>query len=397
MSSIMEKITLSGHTFITDGSRLLHEDEQRAHTALKDMSASDVFLLSQFIRDNMQWMNVEYTVVDISSVNESCFSIFHTLRNGEDVNEDAFKDIPVYVDYDCPESVNDISFPVEFLCAVCDIYQASAPYVWLHSKDISTDCFYTRELLPYPALTARNYKEFVSAMLGGYCKNFPVVSIYDMCNYHHAFHGSDTPIETISTIVTYVDKSSREMHFHTDYLPFALKDKHIGLTPARLVNWFNNYPMEEVCSTIGALIEVSDSPFTNTVSARGNMRSIKRRCDDAISKGMRAFYEEANEHICNLDREPDDVFHNHAIYALRSAIELTHIGQSLEICVGNEVYRNGVENGNMNLFLIEGDDRQYVAHIQNKEIVELRGWSNHKPVSKDVRDVANYCLGKAGA
>lgn len=96
--------------------------------------------------------------------------------------------------------------------------------------------------------------------------------------------------------------------------------------------------------------------------------------------------------MCFFDREPDDKFHEYAIYALRSAVELASLGDTLRICVGGEQYTRGIDTGEMQMYVIEGNDRQYVAHIEEGKICELRGYKNHLPVDEGVAQAALHCL-----
>ena len=48
----------------------------------------------------------------------------------------------------------------------------------------------------------------------------------------------------------------------------------------------------------------------------------------------------------------------------------------------------------MNLYVIQDDERQYVLHAKNGNIIQLRGYHNQPPQDEDVINAAHYCLEK---
>ena len=48
----------------------------------------------------------------------------------------------------------------------------------------------------------------------------------------------------------------------------------------------------------------------------------------------------------------------------------------------------------MELYALQDDERQYVLHVKDGKIIELRGYHNHKPQDEDIINVAHYCMEK---
>ena len=77
---------------------------------------------------------------------------------------------------------------------------------------------------------------------------------------------------------------------------------------------------------------------------------------------------------------------------VRSALELSDLGHNLEVCLDRPMYARRLEEKTASFFVIEANNRQYVARIENNEIRELRGWKNHTPQDETVRKAAEMCV-----
>lgn len=410
----MKETHIAGFTFHTDGSRLICEPGLRAREFLHAMEEDSIIALSKFVLEHMSWMNTNYNGIQRSTAEESYDSmsrrkikkgtpIEEVLQVG-DVQVPIYKNMTVFDENDLEER-----YPLgeDLIDALCIIFHACAPYLWERDQDCATDGFYGGEL-DYESYISRNYKELVTSLFGAYTSSFPYLSVYNLKNVYHAFYGDhDTPIEHIAIIAQHVKNAVEEGNFSSDYLPFGLRTEEINLTPKRLMNWINKYGHRRAFIVMAKLVEVCDYPGVDTIEAIGNMERVEHRCDRAldnitalveretqerINEREKNAYADAQGAMCFFDREPDDKFHEYAIYALRSAVELASLGDTLRICVGGEQYTRGIDTGEMQMYVIEGNDRQYVAHIEEGKICELRGYKNHLPVDEGVAQAALHCL-----
>lgn len=402
----MESYAIGGFTFYTDGSRLICDNSLRAREFMHGMEEESIIKLSEFIKDSMPWMNTIYTDVQLSSAKEAyqSLSIPDPVEEGrrviDNIQVDGYGEVPIYEPYSGDEasSHREFSMSDELLQAVCSVFHACSPYLWEHDVDSATDGFYTGEL-KYNVYISRNYKELVTQLFGGYTSSFPHLDIYTLKNFSYAFPSRDEPIEHICQLGKHFSQLSP---CFSDYLPFAMRDERIGLSLKRLIHWCEKYGAERAVNAMCSLVEVSDNPHIPTVKANGDMERIKLRCD-RILENVEMFVpemdhltqevpEESSGVIYDFDRDPDDTYHKYAIYALRSSIDLAGLGDTLGICVGGESYQKGVDSGKMNLYAIQNDERQYVLHVENGKVIQLRGYHNHRPQDEDVINAARYCV-----
>lgn len=409
----MNETRIAGFTFQTDGSRLICKPGLRAREFLHAMEEDSIIKLSHFVLNNMQWVNTNYTNLQRSVAEESYESMSQkgncenaTIKKIMQVGETL---VPIYYNSKTVDKsdVKQVSFDKELIDAVCIIFNACAPYLWENDPDCATDGFYGGEI-EYGSYISRNYKELINSLFGAYTSSFPVMKIYDLKNIQHAFKESNTPIEHIAIISQSIKDASSESSYISDYLSFGLSTKEIKLTPQRLINWINKYGSDRAFTVMTKLVEAYDYPWLGTtIEATGDMNRIENRCDRvlrsiAINEKQKSkermkkweidTYNMAKGHIYNFDREPDGEFHNCAIYALRSAIDLSNLGDTLHICVGGERYSRGIDTGKMQLYVIDGNDRQYVAHIEEGKLHELRGYKNHTPIDDEITQAALHCL-----
>lgn len=411
----MKDFTIGGFTFYTDGSRLICHNNLRAREFMHGMEEESIIELSKFIVDSMPWMNTNYTDLQTSAAEEA----YHSIRIPDPAKEGRkveryvqvrnYGEIPIYESFPEDEKPYEKDISDDLLQAVCIVFHACAPYLWENYIDNATDGFYTGEV-HYDAYISRNYKELVSQLIGGYISSFPQLDVYTLKNLSYAFLDSDEPIEYISQLgehISYLPPCS------SDYIPFAFRDKSINLSLKRFLHWCDNYGVERAIDVMCSLVEISDNPDVPTIKANGDMERIKLRCDRVLEnieefaprienerieheiEAMRKKkFEDSSGVIYDFHRDPDDTYHKYAIYALRSSVDLAGLGDTLGICVGGESYQNGVENGTMNLYAIQDDERQYVLHVEHGNIIQLRGYHNHSPQDEDVINAAHYCLEK---
>lgn len=411
----MKDFTIGGFTFYTDGSRLICHNNLRAREFMHGMEEESIIELSKFIVDSMPWMNTNYTDLQTSAAEEA----YHSIRIPDPAKEGRkveryvqvrnYGEIPIYESFPEDEKPYEKDISDDLLQAVCIVFHACAPYLWENYIDNATDGFYTGEV-HYDAYISRNYKELVSQLIGGYISSFPQLDVYTLKNLSYAFLDSDEPIEYISQLgehISYLPPCS------SDYIPFAFRDKSINLSLKRFLHWCDNYGVERAIDVMCSLVEISDNPDVPTIKANGDMERIKLRCDRVLEnievfaprienerieheiEAMRKKkFEDSSGVIYDFHRDPDDTYHKYAIYALRSSVDLAGLGDTLGICVGGESYQNGVENGTMNLYTIQDDERQYVLHVEHGNIIQLRGYHNHSPQDEDVINAAHYCLEK---
>lgn len=403
----MKDFTIGGFTFYTDGSRLICHNNLRAREFMHAMEEESIIELSKFIVESMPWMNTNYTDLQTSTAKEA----YQSLRVPDPAEEGRrvekyvrvrnYGEIPIYESFPGDEKLHEKDISDDLLQAVCIIFHACAPYLWENDVDSATDGFYTGEIY-YDAYISRNYKELVSRLIGGYISSFPQLDVYTLKNLSHAFLDSDEPIEYISQLGDYI---SHLPPCSSDYIPFAFRDKSINLSLKRFLHWCDNYGINKALDVMCSLVEISDNPDVPTIKANGDMERIKLRCD-RVSRDMDAIVathrearfketlEKSSGVIYDFNREPDDTYHKYAIYALRSSIDLAGLGDTLGICVGGEVYQKGIEEGSMELYALQDDERQYVLHVKDGKIIELRGYHNHKPQDEDIINVAHYCMEK---
>lgn len=403
----MKDFTIGGFTFYTDGSRLICHNNLRAREFMHGMEEESIIELSKFIVESMPWMNTDYTDLQTSTAKEAyqSLSVPDPAEEGRKVEKYVqirnYGEIPIYESFPGDEESHEKDISDDLLQAVCIVFHACAPYLWENDVDSATDGFYTGEI-HYDAYISRNYKELVSRLIGGYISSFPQLDVYTLKNLSHAFLDSDEPIEYISQLGDYI---SHLPPCSSDYIPFAFRDKSINLSLKRFLHWCDNYGINKALDVMCSLVEISDNPDVPTIKANGDMERIKLRCD-RVSRDMDAIVathrearfketlEKSSGVIYDFNREPDDTYHKYAIYALRSSIDLAGLGDTLGICVGGEVYQKGVEEGSMDLYALQDDERQYVLHIKDGKIIELRGYHNHKPQDKDIINAAHYCMEK---
>lgn len=411
----MRDFTIGGFTFYTDGSRLICHNNLRAREFMHGMEEESIIKLSKFIVESMPWMNTNYTDLQTSAAKEAyqSLSVPDPAEEGRKVIKRVqvrgYGEIPIYETFPEDGKLHERIISDELLQAVCIVFHACSPYLWENNVDSATDGFYTGEL-EYNAYISRSYKELVTQLFGGYISSFPQLDVYTLKNLSYAFLDSDEPIEYISQLGDYI---SHLPPCSSDYIPFAFRDKSINLSLKRFLHWCENYGVERSINVMCSLVEISDNPDVSTIKANGDMERIKLRCDRVLEnievfaprienerieheiEAMRKKeFEDSSGVIYDFHRDPDDTYHKYAIYALRSSVDLAGLGDTLGICVGGESYQNGVENGTMNLYTIQDDERQYVLHVEHGNIIQLRGYHNHSPQDEDVINAAHYCLEK---
>lgn len=403
----MKDFTIGGFTFYTDGSRLICHNNLRAREFMHGMEEESIIKLSEFIVESMPWMNTNYTDLQTSAAKEAyqSLSVPDPAEEGRKVEKYVqirnYGEIPIYESLPGDEESHEKDISDDLLQAVCIVFHACAPYLWENDVDNATDGFYTGEI-HYDAYISRNYKELVSQLIGGYISSFPQLDVYTLKNLSHAFLDSDEPIEYISQLGDYI---SYLPPCYSDYIPFAFRDKSINLSLKRFLHWCDNYGVERALDVMCSLVEISDNPDVPTVKANGDMERIDLRCArilrdmDTIAiankeSRFKETLEKSSGVIYDFNREPDDAYHKYAIYALRSSVDLAGLGDTLGICVGGEVYQKGIEEGSMELYALQDDERQYVLHVKDGKIIELRGYHNHKPQDEDIINVAHYCMEK---
>lgn len=403
----MKDFTIGGFTFYTDGSRLICHNNLRAREFMHGMEEESIIELSEFIVESMPWMNTNYTDLQTSAAKEAyqSLSVPDPAAEGRKVEKYVqvrnYGEIPIYESFPGDEKPYEKDISDDILQAVCIVFHACSPYLWENNVDSATDGFYTGEM-HYNAYISRNYKELVSQLIGGYISSFPQLDVYTLKNLSHAFLDSDEPIEYISQLGDYI---SHLPPCFSDYIPFAFRDKSINLSLKRFLHWCDNYGIDKALDVMCSLVEISDNPDVPTIKANGDMERIKLRCD-RVSRDMDAIVathrearfketlEKSSGVIYDFNREPDDTYHKYAIYALRSSVDLAGLGDTLGICVGGEVYQKGVEEGSIDLYALQDDERQYVLHVKDGKIIELRGYHNHKPQDEDIINAAHYCMEK---
>lgn len=403
----MKDFTIGGFTFYTDGSRLICHNNLRAREFMHGMEEESIIELSEFIVESMPWMNTNYTDLQTSAAKEAyqSLSVPDPAAEGRKVEKYVqvrnYGEIPIYESFPGDEKPYEKDISDDLLQAVCIVFHACSPYLWENNVDSATDGFYTGEM-HYNAYISRNYKELVSQLIGGYISSFPQLDVYTLKNLSHAFLDSDEPIEYISQLGDYI---SHLPPCFSDYIPFAFRDKSINLSLKRFLHWCDNYGIDKALDVMCSLVEISDNPDVPTIKANGDMERIKLRCD-RVSRDMDAIVathrearfketlEKSSGVIYDFNREPDDTYHKYAIYALRSSVDLAGLGDTLGICVGGEVYQKGVEEGSIDLYALQDDERQYVLHVKDGKIIELRGYHNHKPQDEDIINAAHYCMEK---
>lgn len=404
----MKDFTIGGFTFYTDGSRLICHNNLRAREFMHGMEEESIIKLSEFIVESMPWMNTNnYTDIQTSAAKEAyqSLSVPDPAEEGRKVEKYVqirnYGEIPIYESLPGDEESHEKDISDDLLQAVCIVFHACSPYLWENDVDSATDGFYTGEI-HYDAYISRNYKELVFQLIGGYISSFPQLSVYTLKNLSHAFLDSDEPIEYISQLGDYI---SHLPPCSSDYIPFAFRDKSLNLSLKRFLHWCDNYGIDKALDVMCSLVEISDNPDVPTIKANGDMERIKLRCD-RVSRDMDAIVathrearfketlEKSSGVIYDFNREPDDTYHKYAIYALRSSVDLAGLGDTLGICVGGEVYQKGVEEGSMELYALQDDERQYVLHVKDGKIIELRGYHNHKPQDEDIINAAHYCMEK---
>lgn len=410
----MKDFTIGGFTFYTDGSRLICHNNLRAREFMHGMEEESIIELSKFIVDSMPWMNTNYTDLQTSAAEEA----YHSIRIPDPAKEGRkveryvqvrnYGEIPIYESFPEDEKPYEKDISDDLLQAVCIVFHACAPYLWENYIDNATDGFYTGEV-HYDAYISRNYKELVSQLIGGYISSFPQLDVYTLKNLSYAFLDSDEPIEYISQLgehISYLPPCS------SDYIPFAFRDKSINLSLKRFLHWCDNYGVERAIDVMCSLVEISDNPDVPTIKANGDMERIELRCSrilrdiipaveaeqlfiaGEVEEIFKETLKKSSGVMYDFNREPDDAYHKYAIYALRSSVDLAGLGDTLGICVGGERYQKGIEEGSMDLYALQDDERQYVLHVEDGNIIQLRGYHNHSPQDEDVINAAHYCLEK---
>lgn len=416
----MNTIDIAGFTFSTDGSRLICHPRLKAIDFLDAMDEESIVQLSHFVVENMTWMDTCYSDYDKSLVKEAYYPIAKRAMslNGSSLGAYSQSGIKSQVDAqsikrdvlliksdkDLADIEPDISD--DLLWSLCVIFHSCAPYLFSIGSDFATDGFYSKPVDNYQAYSARNYKELITSLFGSYTSTFPEIPLYILNNLSYCFkEDTDTPIEDIAEIARYLADISckgEKIIYESDYLPFALRSQSINLTPKRFINWCRNHGAKDAIRIVAYLVEIDDCPFVYSIEASGDFSRLEKRCHrmlDLIGMEMgnrtkehddESFLKAKDFHY-DLKRAPDKTFHNHAIYALRSAVELSGVGDELLVCVGGERYTRRLEQGYIGMYLIEDEERQYIAQVENGEVVELRGYNNFIPESEELSQVAQFC------
>lgn len=416
----MHTIKVAGHEFTTDGSRLVCDNSfKRTIDYIKDFTQEEVKTLASFIQRHMTWMNTSYDQGQLNEVRDSIHPIFE--GNNEDERNKALKELEIrkinfptgeevtaYANFpnnpklDSFNHIPEREYEPEFIHSLATIYHASSPYLWDYDFGASIDGFYIPFRYPQEAYAARNKKEFITNCFGSYISSFPDMNPYMFSSLFAAFPNKKTPIEYIAEIAKHFLSLEKDYHNSIEYLPFVMNTPQIQLTAKRLIHWFRQNDPEDVTLVLAQLVEIHDMPYVETVSANGSFKKVQEHCDRMLNLGIERMHENQLEQYKNIleiaqgkvatfNRKPDANFDKYAIYMVRSAIELADLGNNLEVCLGGPMYARRLEEKEASFFVIEGENRQYVAHIENGEIKELRGWKNHSPKDKAIIDAAHMC------
>lgn len=416
----MNVINLGNHEFTTDGSRLIC-DESFARTIdfIGDLTQGEVKELAAFVTTHMPWMDTNYEQGELDEVRDSIHPIFEginekqrkkaieeyeakklSLPTGETIT--AYENFPDNPKLSFFEAVPVRKYNPDFIQATAIIYHASAPYLWNYDFTSAIDGFYTPYQYPQEAYASRNRKEFITQCFGTYTSTFPEMDSYLFSSLFAAFPNKRTPIEHVAEIAAYYLSLNPNFRNSIEYLPFVMHTPEIGMTPKRLLNWLRNNSTEAVTTLIAQLVEVHDIPYVETVSARGSFKNVQKHCNRNLNLGIERMHESELEQytdifeaaqgkVAEFNRKPDANFDKYAVYMVRSALELADLGKNLEVCLGGPKYSRRLENNEASFFVIEGENRQYVAHIEHGDIVELRGWKNHTPNDDTIIKAAQTC------
>lgn len=413
----MHTLDLADHNFTTDGSRLVCDNYTRVIDYIADLTPEHIHTLSLFTRSHMPWMDTNYTKGQLDEVRDSIHPLFegtNEKQRNEFLKKHKYKtihtvlgqEIDVYIDLpNEPETnmqVPNREYTPEFIHNIATIYHASAPYLWDYDLSAAIDGFYGTYSYPESAYASRNKKELLTQCFGSYISTFPDMPTYMFTSLIAAFPNKTTPIEHISEIAHHYLTLDADFRNSIEHLPFATNTPRIQLTPKRLIHWFKENNPEDVATVIAQLVEIHDMPYVETVSAKGSFKSVQNHCDRMLTLGMermadnktekyQAILEAAQGKTATFNRKPDANFDKYAIYMVRSALELSDLGNNLEVCLGNTMFARRLEEKESSFFVIEGDGRQYVARIENNEIRELRGWKNHEPCDNTVLEAAQMC------
>ena len=274
--------------------------------------------------------------------------------------------------------------------------------LWSYDFAAAIDGFYTPYQYPQEAYAARNRKEFITCCFGAYTSTFPEMDSYLFSALFAAFPNKHTPIEHVAEIASYYLSLHPNFRNSIEFLPLVMHTPEIEMTPKKLLNWLRNNNTETVTTLIAQLVEVHGMPYVDTVSARGSSKNVQKHCNRNLNLGIERMHESELEKYTNIfeaaqgkvaefNRKPDANFDKYAVYMVRSALELADLGKNLEVCLGGPMYSRRLENNEASFFVIEGDNRQYVAHIEHGDIVELRGWKNHSPNDDTILQAAQTC------
>lgn len=380
---------IAGFTFSTDGSRLICEKSLRAVDFLQDMDHNSIDQLSQFILSTMDWIDPSYSKGQKQLACEAYQSIY--LKSHKE-SRDSMRFIT-------RGTTTDIEISNELTLQLCIIFEACSPYLFSIESDSATDGFYNGQL-GYQACIARNYKELVQGIFGSYSSNFPELDFYTLRNLAHSFQGSNTPIDHIAAIARHIATLGSAA---SDYLPFAFHSKDIGLSPKRFIHWCESYGAQRALELVLLLVEVDDIPNADAINSASSLPNLEKRCARSIQFAMEHARMQRKEEYDkdkqkaktirhNLERMPDISLHNYAIYSLRSAVELANIGNTLGLCIGSQRYVREVESGEMQMYLVDADSGQYVVHIEDGDIQEIKGYRNIFP-EDDIVQVASKLVG----
>lgn len=414
----MHSLKLTNHQFTTDGSRLTCDNHTRVIDYIADLTPEDIHTLATFTHAHMPWMDTNYTQSQLNEVRDSIHPIFEGIneqQRNEALNAQKYKtihtalgqEIETYIDLpNTPKTNPEIpnrEYTPEFLHNVATIYHASAPYLWDYDLSAAIDGFYNTYSYPKSAYASRNKKELLTQCFGAYLSSFPDMPPYMLTSLIAAFPNKTTPIDHIAEIAHHYLALDADFRNSIEYLPFAMNTPQIQLTPKRLIHWFKENNAEDVTTVIAQLVETFDMPYVETVSSKGSFKNVQAHCDRMLNLGLERMGEEIPERYQSIletaqgktatfSRKPDANFDKYAIYMVRSALELSDLGHNLEVCLDRPMYARRLEEKVASFFVIEADNRQYVARIENNEIRELRGWKNHTPQDETVRKAAEMCV-----
>lgn len=413
----MHSLKLTNHQFTTDGSRLTCDNHTRVIDYIADLTPEDIHTLATFTHAHMPWMDTNYTQSQLNEVRDSIHPIFEGIneqQRNEALNAQKHKtihtalgqEIETYIDLPNTPKINpeipNREYTPEFLHNVATIYHASAPYLWDYDLSAATDGFYNAHTYPKTAYPARNKKEFITQCFGSHLSSFPDMPPFMFGSLVAAFPDKTTPIEHIAEIAYHYLTLDADFRNSIEYLPFAMSTPQIHLTPKRLIHWFKENNADDVATVIAQLVETFDMPYVETVSAKGSFKNVQAHCDRMLNLGLERMGEEIPERYQSIletaqgktatfSRKPDANFDKYAIYMVRSALELSDLGHNLEVCLDRPMYARRLEEKAASFFVIEADNRQYVARVENNEVRELRGWKNHTPQDETVRKAAEMC------